>query len=138
MMEASKFIDYYELLEISPNANSGTIERMFRYFAQRYHPDNKETNDRRRFDLVLEAHSVLGNAENRTKYDIDYKAHSEVRWEIAEEVSNSNGIDRDAAIQNKMLAILYARRRQNIKDPGLGNVEFEPGIFDVLSPSRIK
>ena len=43
MMEASKFIDYYELLEISPNANSGTIERMFRYFAQRYHPDNRKS-----------------------------------------------------------------------------------------------
>jgi len=124
-MESRDFIDYYELLEISPNANSGTIERMFRYFAHRYHPDNKETNDRLRFDRVLEAHSILGNAEHRAKYDIEYKAHSEVRWKIAEEVSNSNGIGRDAAIQNKMLAILYARRRQNIKDPGLGNVEFE-------------
>ena len=46
MTEASKFIDYYETLEISPNANSGTIERMFRYLAQRYHPDNKDTGDR--------------------------------------------------------------------------------------------
>jgi curved DNA-binding protein CbpA len=46
MMEASKFIDYYEVLEISPNANLGTIERMFRYFAQRYHPDNQDTGDK--------------------------------------------------------------------------------------------
>ena len=44
-MEASKFIDYYEVLEISPNANSGRIERMFRYFAQRYDPDNQDTGD---------------------------------------------------------------------------------------------
>ena len=35
-MEASEFIDYYEILEISPNANSGTVERMFRYLAQRF------------------------------------------------------------------------------------------------------
>nr|WP_246767912.1 DnaJ domain-containing protein [Bradyrhizobium sp. CCBAU 53340] len=33
----------YETLEISPNANSGTIERMFHYLAQRYHPDNRKT-----------------------------------------------------------------------------------------------
>ena len=29
------FVDLYEILEISPNANSGTLERMFRYLAQR-------------------------------------------------------------------------------------------------------
>jgi curved DNA-binding protein CbpA len=32
-MESTDFIDYYEILEISPNANSGTIERMFRHLA---------------------------------------------------------------------------------------------------------
>jgi curved DNA-binding protein CbpA len=35
MMESSEFVDYYEILEISPNADSGAIERMFRYHAQR-------------------------------------------------------------------------------------------------------
>jgi len=29
-MEAFMFTDYYEILEISPNANSETIERIFR------------------------------------------------------------------------------------------------------------
>jgi hypothetical protein len=38
-MESTDFIDYYEVLEISPNANSGTIERMFRHLAARYHPE---------------------------------------------------------------------------------------------------
>ena len=70
MMEASKFIDYYELLEISPNANSGTIERMFRYFAQRYHPDNQDTGDRDRFDLIAEAHATLRDSVKRAQYDI--------------------------------------------------------------------
>ncbi|MGR9037200.1 MAG: DnaJ domain-containing protein, partial [Gammaproteobacteria bacterium] len=36
------FVDYYEVLEISPNANSETIDRIFRYLAQRYHPDNRQ------------------------------------------------------------------------------------------------
>jgi curved DNA-binding protein CbpA len=38
-VEASEFIDYYEILEISPNANSGTIDRIFRHLAQRCHPE---------------------------------------------------------------------------------------------------
>ncbi|RVD52370.1 J domain-containing protein, partial [Mesorhizobium sp. M2D.F.Ca.ET.140.01.1.1] len=47
------FIDYYELLEISPNANSETIERIFRYFAMRYHPDNRDTGNETRFSEIV-------------------------------------------------------------------------------------
>ena len=60
MTEDSKFVDYYETLEISPNANSGTIERMFRYLAQRYHPDNKDTGSRDSFDALMEAGTPFG------------------------------------------------------------------------------
>src|SRR5215204_2316896 len=108
-MVAANFIDYYEILEISPNANSGTIERMFRYFALHYHPDNKDTGDRLRFDLVMEAHAVLGDREKRAEYDVQYKIHSDLRWKLTQEASNSHGIDRDADIQNKMLAVLYVK-----------------------------
>jgi curved DNA-binding protein CbpA len=125
MMETSNFIDYYEILEISPNANSGTIERMFRYFAHRYHPDNKDTGDRVRFGVVLEARAELGDPAKRAKYDVQYKIHSDLHWNLAEKASNSNGIERDSDIQNKVLALLYARRRQDITDPGVGNLQLE-------------
>jgi hypothetical protein len=59
MMEASNFIDCYEIMEISPNADLGTIERMFRYLAQRYHPDNQDTGDRLRFDAVMAAYGTI-------------------------------------------------------------------------------
>ncbi|MBZ9847988.1 DnaJ domain-containing protein [Mesorhizobium sp. CA14] len=52
----SAFVDYYDLLEISPRATPETIERIFRYFAKRYHPDNQETGDERRFSDLVEAH----------------------------------------------------------------------------------
>ena len=119
------FIDYYEMLEVSPNANSGTIERMFRYFAQRYHPDNRDTADRLRFDLVMEAHATLGDPVKRAQYDVQYKTHSDLRWKLAKEASDSNGINRDTDIQNKLMSILYVKRRQNVKDPGIGNFELE-------------
>jgi curved DNA-binding protein CbpA len=54
-MEASMFTDHYEILEISPNANSDTIERIFRYLALRYHPDNQATGDLCRFSEIVEA-----------------------------------------------------------------------------------
>jgi len=125
MMEASKFIDYYELLEISPNANSGTIERMFRYFAQRYHPDNQDTGDRDRFDLIAEAYATLRDSVKRAQYDIQRRDHSNFNGKLAKEASDSKGIDGDVYIQTKLLSILYARRRQNIREPGVGNQELE-------------
>jgi curved DNA-binding protein CbpA len=63
-VEGSEFIDFYEVLEISPNANSETIDRIFRYFAQRYHPDNPESGDRARFDIVMEAYNTLKDPAN--------------------------------------------------------------------------
>jgi curved DNA-binding protein CbpA len=124
-MKASEFIDFYETLEISPNADSGTIERMFRYLAQRYHPDNPDTGDRLRFDLVMEAHEALRNPQKRAQYDIRHEDHSSYRWKLPEEASDGKGIDRDVDIQNRLLSILYAKRRQDVRDPGMGDFELE-------------
>ena len=124
-MEASSFIDYYEILEISPNANSGTIDRMFRYFAQRFHPDNQDTGDLLRFTQIVEAHNTLKDPIKRAQYDIRHKNHSGIRWKLVEEASDAKGIGRDVDIQDKLLSMLYVKRRQNTSDPGIGNLELE-------------
>jgi curved DNA-binding protein CbpA len=59
------FTDYYEILEISPNANSETIERIFRHLALRYHPDNPNTGDPARFAELIEAHDALKDPVKR-------------------------------------------------------------------------
>jgi len=124
-MEASTFTDYYEILEISPNANSETIDRIFRYLARRYHPDNQDTGDRLRFDEILQAHTALKDPIKRVEYDLRHKNHSGVRWKLAEEASDSKGIKRDGDIQDKLLSILYVKRRQDTNEPGVGNVDLE-------------
>ena len=116
---------FYEVLEISPNANSGTVDRMFRYLAQRYHPDNKETGDRLRFDVIVEAHDTLSDPVKRAQYDISYKNQTGIRWKLSEEASDRKTVGRDVEIQNKLLSVLYVKRRQNISDPGIGNAELE-------------
>jgi len=124
-MEASGFVDYYEVLEISPHANSETIERMFRYLARRYHPDNRATADRDRFDLILEAHKALRDPERRAQYDIEHQDRLGSRSELAQEACHVDGVDRDVDIQNKLLSIFYAKRRRDLKDPGVGDAELE-------------
>jgi curved DNA-binding protein CbpA len=125
VMEASMFTDYYELLEISPNANSETIERIFRYFAMRYHPDNQATGDEKRFSEILDAHNTLKDPAKRAQYDIQHKYHTNLRNELTEEASNTNGIEWDAVIQDKLLSLLYVKRRKDIRDPGIGDHELE-------------
>jgi len=124
-METSMFTDYYETLEISSNANSETIDRIFRFFVQRYHPDNQDTGDRGRFDEVMRAYNTLKDPVKRAQYDIQHKNHAGVRRKLAEEASGLNGIARDGDIQDKLLSILYVKRRQDTNDPGVGSVDLE-------------
>jgi curved DNA-binding protein CbpA len=123
-MTASEFIDYYELLEVSPNASSETIERMFRYFAQRYHPDNPQTGDRSRFDVVVEAHNTLRDPVRRARYDIAHQIQSSACLKLVDEV-NSTSAWQEIDLQNKLLSLLYVRCRQNVRDPGVDYLELE-------------
>jgi curved DNA-binding protein CbpA len=124
-METSMFTDYYEILEISPNANAETIERVFRYLAMRYHPDNQDTGNLSRFSEIVEAHTTLKDPVKRAQYDIQHKDQSGIRWKLAEEASDTTNIERDVVIQEQLLSILYVKRRQNINDPGIGEYDLE-------------
>ncbi|RUX21233.1 MULTISPECIES: J domain-containing protein [unclassified Mesorhizobium] len=119
------FVDYYELLEISPRATSDTIERIFRYFAKRYHPDNPETGDQRRFSDLVEAHNTLRDPVTRAQYDIlygEYLGHSN---ELAQEASDPRVVEKDTIVQTRVLALLCAKRRQDVNNPGIGDEELE-------------
>jgi curved DNA-binding protein CbpA len=119
------FTDFYELLEISPNANSETIERIFRYFAMRYHPDNQATGDASRFSEIVEAHDTLKDPVKRAAYDIQHRNHLGLQHELVEEASASGGVERDVVIQGKVLSLLYAKRRRDVHNPGIGDEALE-------------
>jgi DnaJ-class molecular chaperone len=53
--------DYYEDLQISPNADMEMIERVFRILAKRYHPDNNESGDTEKFNVLYNAYEVLSD-----------------------------------------------------------------------------
>src|SRR5258708_31672510 len=67
--EAEQFVDYYELLQISHNADPETVHRVFRIMASRYHPDNKETGDNEKFLLLTKAYAVLSDPARRASYE---------------------------------------------------------------------
>ena len=106
-MGKESFNDYYEALQLSPNADSETIERVFRMLAKRYHPDNDQTGNVDKFSLLSEAYRVLSNPEKRAAYDVKYDKTRAHRWQIFEDVSPSEGVDDDRRIQEGVLSLVY-------------------------------
>ena len=124
-MAEETFVDYYEILQLSSNADSETIERVFRLLAKRYHPDNDRTGSSEKFSLLSEAHRVLSNPEKRAAYDVQYDKAYAHQWQIFEEASASEGVEDDKRIQQGLLSLLYVARRRDALDPGMGIFELE-------------
>ncbi len=74
-------IDYYEILEISRNADKTEIKKAYRKMAKKYHPDknNGDKEAERMFKLCNEAYQVLSDDEKRAIYDRYGKAGLEGR-----------------------------------------------------------
>lgn len=63
--------DYYKTLGVSKSATDKEIKQAYRKLARQYHPD-KNPNDaaaEEKFKAINEAYEVLGNADNRAKFD---------------------------------------------------------------------
>ncbi|MDN6309645.1 MAG: DnaJ C-terminal domain-containing protein [Flavobacteriaceae bacterium] len=65
------FVDYYKILGIDKKASEQEVKKAYRKLARKYHPDlNPESKEAEvKFKEINEANEVLGNAENRKKYD---------------------------------------------------------------------
>ena len=124
-MSESGFVDYYELLQISPNAEPETVHRVYKMLAQRYHPDNPETGDTERFVLLNQAFDTLSNPELRSSYDTLYQEHRAKPIELFETRDFTIGVDGESNRRMGILCLLYTRRRSDPDDPGISLLEFE-------------
>ncbi len=63
--------DYYAVLAVNRSASSEDIKRAFRVLALKYHPDRNpgDAEAERRFREAAEAWEVLGDSEQRARYD---------------------------------------------------------------------
>jgi curved DNA-binding protein CbpA len=118
--------DYYEILQISSNAEPETIHRVYRLLAQRFHPDNRETGSEERFRELSEAYQVLGDPERRARYDV---VHGKIRQERWRFVSTGNQAENDFETENlvrlTVLEVLYTRRRTDPYNPGMSSLDME-------------
>ena len=124
-MPPSQLPDYYEILQVSPRADSETIERVFRHLAKRFHPDNRDSGNADSFAALVEAHTVLSDPEQRATYDVNYERVREARWKLFDQGSSASEIVSDNRIRAAILSLLYVARRNNVTEPGVGVMELE-------------
>jgi curved DNA-binding protein CbpA len=121
-MTEKEFVDYYELLQLSPNADTDTVERIFRHLAKKTHPDSTEFPDNDRFQKIVEAHRTLADPEARAAYDVKYQEYLNSKWNLASEAGSMSAFDEDKVTRQRILSLLYVQRRRNMRNPGLGEL----------------
>jgi len=122
-MSANEFVDYYDLLQLSSNADTETIERIFRHLAKKLHPDHSDQTNNAQFIKIVEAYEVLSNPETRACYDARYQDYWNRKWKLVSVASDMSEIGDDKNARERILSLLYVQRRRSMKSPGLGEVE---------------
>ncbi len=111
--------DYYEFLQISPNADSDTIHRVYRFLATRLHPDNPQSGDAEMFHQLKTAYDVLSHPERRAEYDATRKREPVHVAPLSTSIDFMDSLDGELNRRLAVLAVLYYRRRTN---PGMPEV----------------
>jgi curved DNA-binding protein CbpA len=124
-MHAGEFIDYYETLQISPNADPDTIHRVYRILAQRYHPDNQETGNSEAFRHLSDAYRELSDPELRAAYDVRHREERRLTWKIFDQSNSTQGIDAERRKRQGLLSLLYRKRAAQPEQPFVTLKEFE-------------
>ena len=125
--------DYYEVLQVSVNADPDTIHRLFRILAQRFHPDNQATGDADQFRLLTEAYETLSDPARRAQYDVQYAEHRKERSKLlAEMVRVQTDVEFEQLARMTILEALYAQRRLEPRQPGVMDAD----LAEVLGRPR--
>lgn len=86
-------MNYYELLEVSPNASDAVVRAAYKSLMQHYHPDKHpgDAEIARRAALVVQAYGVLSDSSKRSAYDRELelatqKLHGRYRHDAGDHV----------------------------------------------------
>jgi len=117
------FVDFYEVLQVSPNADPETVSRVFRHLAKQHHPDNG--GDPKRFDLLMQAYKALNDPASRAAFDGQYQAHTAQSSKVGQEAREREGFGNDQSIRERILSLFYVQRRRDMRQPGIGDLDLE-------------
>lgn len=116
--------NYYEFLQIGPNAEPETIHRVYHFLAARLHPDNPKTGDSDQFILLKQAYNVLTDPVTRSEYDAACP-QTPVRPPLSASIDFLDNMEGELNRRSALLAVLYFRRRSDPCAPEVSLAEIE-------------
>jgi len=120
------FVDHYEVLQISPNADTETIRRVYRMQAQRFHPDNLDSGNAEAFRRISNAYEVLIDPQRRAAYDRDHReARQRAAIGVPPATPGAPPVMDEMQRREKILGLLYSRRFSHPQQPSLNLRELE-------------
>jgi curved DNA-binding protein CbpA len=124
-MSEREFIDFYEVLQVSPSAEPETIHSVYRLLAQRWHPENKGTGDLGKFRAVQGAFDVLSDPEQRAQFDVQHEAQRQSLWRHLSSPRSGDNFEVERSIRLAILEILYKQRLTKSNAPGVFLLDLE-------------
>ena len=115
--------DFYEILQLTSNVGE-SFDRACKILAGQYHPDNRETGDPARFVQIFRADKILSDPARASHNRGCKDAHTNTRMPL-DERSEQAGYEGDQRLFDRILSLLYAKRRKNLKRSGMGLVQLE-------------
>jgi curved DNA-binding protein CbpA len=119
------FVNHYETMQISPNADLDTINRVYRILAPRFHPNNRKTGDAEMFRALTDAYRILSDPSSRAAFDIEHRAARRLTWKIFDQTNAAQGIEAERRKRSGVLSLLYRKRIAQPEAPAMDLKEFE-------------
>jgi curved DNA-binding protein CbpA len=120
-----KVPNYYELLQINPNAEPDTVHRVYRFLAARFHPDNPDTGDAEKFAMLKQAYDALSNPVSRAEYDMACTKEISDAAPLSSSIDFMDSMEGELNRRLAVLALLYFRRRSDSAHPHVSLYEVE-------------
>jgi DnaJ domain len=118
-------VDYYEFLQISPNADFETIHRVYRFLAARFHPDHPESGNANLFHQLKTAYDVLSDPAKRAEYDLERRQQPAAYEPLSSSIDFMDDLDGELNRRIAVLAVLYQRRRTKTDMPEVSLEQIE-------------
>jgi hypothetical protein len=118
--------DHYELLQVSRNADSETIHRVYRIMAARFHPDNPTTGHVETFLAIERAYRILADPIRRAQYDATCPTPSLKALPIMDHANfTDDDLEGEWCRRLGVLSLLYQQCRIDADHPGVSVLDVE-------------
>ena len=110
--EEDGFINYFEVLGVGRDATRAEIDAARKRMVLQHHPDRNQGNEveaRRRFDLVIYAHTVLTDEDDRLSHKV------EVEIELMRKAREARGVAARTSIVQSFPDVTFAEREDTTR-----------------------